>query len=393
MIGNARLAWATHSTGPEASRAPYGWLDPVLAVVALAVLEAEAVTSAHRRGPLALNVIAVAVMALAAIWRRRSPLAYLISVGLLADALSGGLLSLDYTTMVGVYVQLFPTYTIAAWADRRRAIAGLMVWIAGMLLAASVEHAPLGNLLAAITTAVVLWLAGRVIRSWRKLSSDLKEASVRLNDDREDQWHLAIARERMSIARDVHAVVAKSVITMIEEARAAQQSLETDPDAANAIMLTMESIGRNALAEMRRTLGVLRHSESDLDLELPHGFEQLHSLVERARDRGASVELHVSGSPRSVPIGVDVGVYRILEEALSGIGDFDPQDHLAVSLTFANRHLEFTVDAKGTRPTDWPTLAMEEWIGLCGGELRVAESVDGCSLMAQVGWLREEALA
>ena len=106
---------------PEAWRWP--WLDPALAGILLVVLEVGVLTDSHRRGPLALNMLIVAALALAVLWRRRSPMLYLFTTGTLAGVMTAYLTPLGHSPLTAAYILLVPAYTIGAWANLRQGAA------------------------------------------------------------------------------------------------------------------------------------------------------------------------------------------------------------------------------------------------------------------------------
>ena len=155
------------------SRARAAHFDRAVALVWLVLLETEAIVSTRRTGPLVVNMLAVAAMACAAVWRRRSPLTFLAVVGSTALALGGGLTSMRYSTLAGTYVLAVPLYTVGAWQSRRRAVVGLAAWLAGASLGALLWHAPLGGLAGATIMGCIVWTLGRVIHAQRSLTERL----------------------------------------------------------------------------------------------------------------------------------------------------------------------------------------------------------------------------
>jgi signal transduction histidine kinase len=259
-------ASATVRSSRQAMR-PSQWLSSGVAsamIVAfwLVVLEIEVATSSARRGPWLLNAAVVAAMALAAGWRRRSPLLFLAVVGGLAIALSGGLTSLDRSTITGLYTLAVPLFTVAAWGSRTQATAGLAWWVAGAGSAAVLHQAGAGGLAGALVMAVVVWAAGRVWRTQLLLNADLTETTARLAAERNQRARLAVATERTRIARDLHGPVAHGVVTMVVQAEAARKLLVRHPEAAEAAIRGIEETGRGALTQLRRILGVLRSGAS-----------------------------------------------------------------------------------------------------------------------------------
>ena len=120
---NVMVAAADHVRWP--------WLDPLLAVVALVVMEIGVITGSDRHGPLVLNLFVVAGMALTSIWRRHSPLLFLIIVAALTGVMNDALTSLDSLPLTAAFVLLVPTYAVGAWEKPPKAVLGLATFSAG----------------------------------------------------------------------------------------------------------------------------------------------------------------------------------------------------------------------------------------------------------------------
>jgi signal transduction histidine kinase len=153
--------------------------------------------------------------------------------------------------------------------------------------------------------AGALWLAGDVLRR-RRMAVLSMEAAV-------------AAAERSRLAGELHDLVAHSVSAMVIEAAAARRVVRTNPALARETLLAVEATGREAMAEMRRLLGVLRRSGEALELAPQPGLEQMTVLVDAVRAAGLRVDARVRGQARPLPPGTDISAYRILQEALSGV--------------------------------------------------------------------------
>ncbi len=248
------------SASARSSRHPSRWqVDALFSLAWLVPLEIEAVTSTHRSGPLALSVILVAAMAVAGVLRRRVPLTFLIAVGGLALALSGGIASPQRPSVVATYALFVGAYTIAAYSGRPRALAGLGALIAGVLAASVAQHTAAGVAFGGALTAALVWLAGRVTRNQRQLVTDLRAATERLAAEHDQHALFAQQRERMRIAGDLHTIVARLVTTMVIQAEAAEAQLTADPRGAVEAIAAIEATGRQALVQLRQILGVLRN--------------------------------------------------------------------------------------------------------------------------------------
>ncbi len=360
------------------------WLDPLLASVFLIAFELEAVASGEHGGKLLVDMLVIGAMALACIWRRQWPLWFLIAVVALVFPLSGGPLAPSSSLLAAIYVGLIPPYAVAAWEERRNAVLGLVIIVCGSAVGEILlRHVTVGNYVGALFTICAAWAAGRAIRARRVLGATLERTTARLAAEREDRAHLAIAGERSRIARELHAVVAHSVAAMVIQAEAARGLLGGDPASADTALEGVESTGRQALGEMRRILGVLRHRDDAGELEPQPGVDQIYRLIQHARKQGQRVELSVDGEPGTLSAGVDLGIYRILEEALSSVRQ-QPATALGVALHFGEKDLELQLTTS-QRPSSWLTAAMRERVALCGGELNADQyDTDGWQLTARM---------
>jgi signal transduction histidine kinase len=360
---------------------PRAWLDVLLACGWLVALETEVLTSSNATGPLALNLVVVALMALAGLARRRAPVAFLLATGLLAIPLRHGLTSgATGGTLTGFYGILVPTYAVGAWAKRSHAIAGFATWAVCATVLGVAGHSALSGVAGPLLAAGAAFSVGILVRSQRDLAARLTESSRRLAAEDEDRARLAVVAERTRIARDLHALVARGVTVMIIQAEAAQDLLGSDPPRALVSITAIEAAGREALAQMRRLLGVLRSHEEGRTLEPLPGLDHLHALVGRARADGTPVELTVEGEPGMVFAGIDMVTYRILEEALA----MQPRrstSPITVVIRFGEDFLQLELSTKGTRAQQWPTPAMRERVAICAGELVVEPGPDHASRM------------
>jgi signal transduction histidine kinase len=345
-------------------------LDLVCAIGAALILEVEALTSHHREGPLVVNAVAVAVMTLAAIWRRRAPLLFLLVVGVASGVLHAGLTSTssEYATLTGLYTVLVPTYAVGAWEGRSRALVGVLIFVVGVIGGSAVWHTSFGTLAPALLTGIAAWTAGRVMYAQRSLASEFEEKLAQLSAGRVERQRLAVSTERMRIARDLHAVVARNVVEMVLEAGAADRLLDSEETSADIALSTVEATGRIALVEMRRVLGVLRRPDGPRELEPHPRVAQIDDLIQRHHNRGGLVNFELTGDIRPLPIAVDFAAYHIVEEALETTLA-EAFEEFAVTVNFDRDWVDLHVAVSFRGPIAWPTAAMHEWTTLCGGEL------------------------
>jgi signal transduction histidine kinase len=159
-----------------------------------------------------------------------------------------------------------------------------------------------------------------------------------------------VAEERARIAGELHDVVAHAVSVMIVQAGAARRIVRTDRDRAREALGSIEATGREALDEMRRVLGVLRRGDEDIALVPQPGLERVGELVARARERGLTVTLEVTGEPAHLAAGPDLAAYRVLEEGLANAGRHAGPAQVRVEVRYAEGDVELVVRDDGQGP-------------------------------------------
>jgi signal transduction histidine kinase len=251
--------------------------------------------------------------------RRRHPLAIAAVVGG-AGAIYGIAPYPDLVTPIAPGA-LVGFYTTMSLCSRRTAtLVGLGVCaiaLVTMLLPAT-NADPVDFTFAALLFGMA-WALGASSRTRRAYTAELEERAVRLERERELEARRAVDEERARIARELHDVIAHHVSMMVVQAEAGPVVVENDPGMAARAFDSIGTIGREAMAEMRRLLGVLR---GDGDRDAPSfapqpGLEQLPALVEQVRGAGLDAELLVEGSRTQLPAGIDLSAYRIVQEALT----------------------------------------------------------------------------
>ena len=243
------------------------WVDSFWAVALLGIswVSISNVNGAAK-GPPSVSTalpIAVALSAVVAL-RRRMPEKML----LLAVAAGLAQLVLDVPSAPEDFAMLVIIYTVAAngarWASRLALIGGLCAGTLSQLRWPTTETSGAGSVFIAIFQTVpfaLAWVLGDSIRTRRAYLAPLEERAARLEKEREAQAKVAVAAERARIARELHDVVAHNVSVMVVQADGAAYVMDTAPDQAKKALETISGTGRQALAEMRRLLGVLRTGE------------------------------------------------------------------------------------------------------------------------------------
>ncbi|MBH5335704.1 sensor histidine kinase [Streptomyces pactum] len=231
---------------------------------------------------------------------------------------------------------------------------------------------------------VLAWVLGDSIRTRRAYYAQLEERAARLEKEREERAKMAVTAERARIARELHDVVAHNVSVMVVQADGAAYVLDAAPDQAKQALETISSTGRQALAEMRRLLGVLRTGEpsGDSDYVPQPDVEQIDDLVEQVRGAGLPVDFKIEGSPRPLPSGVELTAYRIVQEALTNTRKHGgPDVGASVRITYFDDGLGLLVedDGRGAKREMYEDggadgqghglIGMRERVGMVGGTL------------------------
>jgi signal transduction histidine kinase len=303
----------------------YAWLrrHPKLVDGGLAaVLAFLGIASSAAMGRL-IAVPLVIALAVPVVFRRAYPVAA-FAAAIAAGALQVLINSKPNPTDLAIVILL---YTLAAYTPRRISITGLAICLAGSA-AAVVRWMPdrlsmwdsllVGSIMFA-GPSLIAWVFGDSMRYRRAYYTNLEDRAARLEAERDAQAQIAAAAERARIARELHDVVAHNVSVMVVQADGASYALGSDPDRARQALAAISATGRQALAEMRRMLGVLRRDEDGTEpgrAPLP-GIGQLGELLEQARATGLAVSFTVEGVPQPLPDGAALAAYRIVQESLT----------------------------------------------------------------------------
>ena len=260
--------------------------------------------STHRQGPLWAQALLYAVTAILLAGLRVSPLA---CQGAILVASTAEFAVVGAPEGNGVMLpMLVATYTVGRRLPSRVAWWGLVLatafWLSWSTLDPTGEHATLKERLLTLiwlAPSVIAWLVGALVRL-----TLLNTEQRRVN--RQQRASQAVAEERNRIARELHDVIGHSVSVMTVQASAVRRRLTPDQAAEREALETVEAVGREALSEMRRMVGVLRQSGDEAQLEPPPGLDQLDRLAEKFRTAGLPVDLQVTGAVQALAPGLDL---------------------------------------------------------------------------------------
>lgn len=286
-------------------------------------------------------------------------------------ALLGGVLA-------AVSVGLYARNELLGWV----AVLGSALVIALEFGHGSTSTLPIPGAALAFLILGASYLAGREIASRQRQLIQQREKASQLERERESALKAAAAAERQHIARELHDVVAHSVSVMVVQAGAARKVLDDKPDAARESLMNVEAVGHETMAELRRLLGVLGTNGNEAPLAPQPGVNNLEMLVERVKDAGLPVQLRVEGDPVAVPPGVDVAVYRIVQEALTNALKYAGGAPTDVTVHYAPGAIDVEVldEGKLATPADGigrGLTGMRERVALFGGTIEAGKRPEG----------------
>jgi signal transduction histidine kinase len=225
------------------------------------------------------------------------------------------------------------------------------------------------------------FLLGRMVREHSARARASRALTERLDAERELNVRAAALAERTRLAREIHDVIAHSVSVMVIQAAGARTVLAGEPARAEEALGAVERAGREALAELRRLLGVLGDGRSLRELAPQPGMDDLEKLLARTNAAGLTVSMDVEGQPTAVSPGLSLCVYRVIQEALTNTIKHGEAARAEVALRWSADRLELVVTDHGVGAGNSPRRAVVGGHGIAGMQERV--QLHGGSLVAE----------
>jgi signal transduction histidine kinase len=169
---------------------------------------------------------------------------------------------------------------------------------------------------------------------------------------------------------------------MVVQAGAERRVLDDGSESTREVLSTIERVGRSALTEMRRLVGMLRGDDGD-ELAPQPSLAGVPALVDGLRDAGFPVELHVDGERRELPVGIELSAYRVIQEGLTNALKHAGRAHVRVHVRYGPGSLELEIADDGTgSPSALPSgghglAGIQERVALYGGELETGPGSSG----------------
>ncbi|HEX5261428.1 MAG TPA: histidine kinase [Gaiellales bacterium] len=266
-------------------------------------------------------------------------------------------------------------YALTVWTPPRRFVVGTaLVTAANLGVAAFPGNSLRGTLPWTVIVLVVMLLVRSVV-------GDRERRAQIAERERDVAAREAVVEERARIARELHDVIAHHVSMMVVQAGAERRAVDQGT-ATRLVLETIEETGRSALTEMRRLLGVLRSNSEDSLAPQP-GLHDVPQLVEQLRSAGLAIDYRVDGDPRSLPVGLELSAYRIVQEALTNSLKHADGARTTVHIRYGHDQLGLEVSDDGGVGGAAPAAGghglagMRERVALYGGRLDAGRMPDG----------------
>ncbi|MBN2204202.1 MAG: sensor histidine kinase [Thermoleophilia bacterium] len=321
-----------------------------------------------------------ATLPLAALWV--SPLAVLCVSSVAVVGLAVG----DYEPMnATLWAVIVAAVTTAAFDTVRRAVVGGFVLGGGLVAVFVLYYGQLtwGQYLAIWLVFSVAWAVSWAVRVYRMTAARAERRAALFAADRDARAREAVAEERARLARELHDSVGHALNVVVLHAGAARRVLEKKPELAGEALTSIETAGRQALADIERMLGILR-AEEDVSMESAPGVDQIPGLVQQVREAGLPVELALEPGPGDLPSSVDLTIYRIVQEALTNVLKHAGHARAWVEVACRDGMLYVTVadDGRGAAAAPSDTggrglAGMRERVLIFGGELLAGPRPEG----------------
>ncbi|MFF5212011.1 sensor histidine kinase [Streptosporangium sp. NPDC000396] len=279
--------------------------------------------------------------------RRTAPLVMMVAV--LAGSLSYQALDLPGGAFtIPPAIALFSTVSAG---HRIAAVVGTAVWSAGTFAVGQLQgRAPdLQGTVWFVTWLAVVLVVGEISRNRREQLRAERERVAQAERAHEEESRRRVSEERLRIARELHDVLAHSISVINLQAGVSEHLMDRDPEQARVAIGIIKQASKEVLVELRSTLGMLRSVDDDEHAFAPvPGTDRLQDLVERARDSGLDVALTLPADLPDLPRGVDLAVYRIVQESLTNVIRHARAGHARVDVGFAEGDVLIEVRDDGT---------------------------------------------
>lgn len=363
------------------------WALPVLLGTAAA---AEAALHPEVSGGAGLPAVFAASMALPLAWRNRLPfgaLAGTLGVFVVQEVWGAGTLSEAAVPFVVLIVAMY-----AAGARLRGARFAMAAAVSCLAIGGTIVYdggRDTDSIVYATVVVAAAFVTGRLVGQRTREAGRLADEKDSLLGEQEERERAAMARERMRIAQELHDLITHRVSAMVLQAGTERHIVERggpaaiDPANLATALDSIETLGREAMSELRQLLGALFHEGDELRTPQPSTGD-LAALAARTSGTGVEVTLETRGERRRLPQPLEVSLYRLTQESLANAMRHAPGSRVKVTIAYRPDDVELTVAntvGNGAGPSDnglgLGVPGMRERARQFGGTLVAEPTTDG----------------
>lgn len=250
-------------------------------------------------------------------------------------------------SLASLPLTVLPLYSVTMAYTRRQSFIALMVVesiLGTSFLISWVMGRDQGDFSSNIFLAVATWFVADSIRTKRIYLRGLEAQAQERQRQEIDGARRAIVEERLAIARELHDVVAHSLSVIAVQSGVGRHVIDTQPEEARNALLAVEVTSRSALDELRGVLGVLRGQDrSTTELSPAPSLNDLDELIRRVRSAGVTVEMHIEGRHEPLSPGLELSIYRIIQEALTNVVKHANGAHTSIEIQYTNDEITIEV--------------------------------------------------
>ena len=327
----------------------------------------------YDRGPaVVLTAALIATVALVALRSRIGPAAPIAAIAVLTLAALPADAWLLHSPFVFLLVMLL--CGVCGYEGRGRwSLAALpVIWAAALV---AVWREPLGvwrDVFFVGGYMTIAWAGGRLVRGPVAQARSAEERARLLEQEQAAAAERAVQDERRRIARELHDIIAHSVSVMTVQAGAVRRVLQPEQDRERDALMSIEKTGRDAMAEMRRLVGLLKDDVAPSYTPQP-GLAAIGGLVTTMSEAGLPVDVTVEGQPLDLTPGMDLTAFRVVQEALTNTLKYAGPAQACVTIRWSPTELlvEVANDGRATQSaaTGFGLAGMRERLELYGGSL------------------------
>ncbi|RKT07198.1 signal transduction histidine kinase [Streptomyces sp. 3211.6] len=280
------------------------------------------------------------------LWRRRAPVAALLGV---IAAGSVYRLALDGPGQPLPYAGLVCVYSLALLRPARERLAAAAALVVVIAVSVGLNTGTARELLFSLFVFAAAFALGRLQATRLAYTAAVEDRAAQLERANRIEAEQAAARERARIAREMHDILSHAVSIMVVQAEAGPVAVRRAPERAEAAFEAIAGTGRDAMAQLRTMLGVLRTQEAAPRAPQP-GIGELGALVDRVRASGLAVSYERTGEVRELPAALEATVHRVVQEALTNVVKHAGASAVDVRLEYGPRELAVRVVDDGRGP-------------------------------------------